>query len=312
MTLSSVLSFGQKEKNVKPIRADVLEMLEKRDYTLEATSLSQGYSEFFVKHDYYLQIRGGAAKAFLPYYTNNPEMPLDGGPGRGGLNFTAIIEDYTAKYDRKGVLIINFIGKLMDEAGDYCIRVFPDGSSVFSIFFNRYPTIEYTGKVKTKKADDLAYAKQNMSKKDIEKENKKLAKEKSKFPDFDPLKLDAILSNMYKVEIDNVEFFNGDGETRDLTDGYYMDFKGNDCECVFPVAKGEETIKGNPFPITPVKLERELDENKNMKITFEHRANSSVFSFTEIITPKNEVTIILKSVLGKETIFKGRIVEKVE
>lgn len=316
MTLSSVISYAQKNKKVEPIRSDVLKMLESRDYTIHATALPIGFAEYFDSQFFYLKIRGPYAETFLPYYTGNSEKPLDGGYGMG-LDFTALIENYTANYDRKGTLVIHFDGKLANETGQYIISIFPDGSSNFSISFNRFPQIEYIGRVVTSKAADLAYDKAHMSKSEIAKEKKKLEKEKSKFKEFNTATIDSIFANKYNIEINKVKSPHLE-EEREAMEGCYLKFEADTCACTLPIVvdtknpdvqDGRLITKSNPFELTVSNMTKVRTKDKNLEINFEYRASSNILRFKLIISPEEDVTMTLQPMFGDPTVFKGKIVK---
>lgn len=71
-------------------------------------------------------------------------IPYGGGDG---LNFKAVLKEYSMKMDKKGNAVIEFIARNPEDRYEYRIKVFPNGSASIDVNMQNRQSISFQGEL---------------------------------------------------------------------------------------------------------------------------------------------------------------------
>ncbi|MDR2473718.1 MAG: DUF4251 domain-containing protein [Tannerella sp.] len=136
-------------KNIAVTRSLVIQIIQSRDYTVEADYMSPMRSEGarHLSASYSLAIHGDTLVSYLPYYGEAfGNIPYGGG---NGLNFTAEILEYNCSFDDKGTALIEIKVRNENINYKYLTQIFGNGNASISINSDNRQPISFRGKLKT-------------------------------------------------------------------------------------------------------------------------------------------------------------------
>ncbi|MDR1602576.1 MAG: DUF4251 domain-containing protein [Tannerella sp.] len=124
----------------------VKQQLESRRYTIDVDRMlpMQGPSQHLTTN-YGLTIKGDTVISYLPYFGRAYSVPYGGGKG---LNFEALISDYSLVFDAKGVAKISFRTRSEDDLYLYEAEVFNNGKTTLRVTSNNRQGISFYGQLK--------------------------------------------------------------------------------------------------------------------------------------------------------------------
>ena len=93
---------------------------------------------------YSLEIRNDSVISYLPYYGRAYSIPYGGGDG---LNFKAVLKEYSMKMDKKGNAVIEFIARNPEDRYEYRVKVFPNGSASIDVNMQNRQSISFQGEL---------------------------------------------------------------------------------------------------------------------------------------------------------------------
>ena len=93
---------------------------------------------------YSLEIRNDSVISYLPYYGRAYSIPYGGGDG---LNFKAVLKEYSMEMDKKGNAVIEFIARNPEDRYEYRVKVFPNGSASIDVNMQNRQSISFQGEL---------------------------------------------------------------------------------------------------------------------------------------------------------------------
>ena len=105
-TLSAQQSKKEKKEQKKEA---VMKLIESENYKIDVnTAMPMRGRSIPLTSSYSLTIRNDSVISYLPYYGRAYSIPYGGGDG---LNFKAVLKEYSMEMDKKGNAVIEFIPK---------------------------------------------------------------------------------------------------------------------------------------------------------------------------------------------------------
>ncbi len=97
-----------------------------------------------VTGDYSLEVRGDSLLSYLPYFGRAYLVPYGGGKG---LNFTGIIEKYSASRNAKGAYEIAIGLSNEEDTYYYMLEIFDNGNATIDVTAKQREPISYSGQM---------------------------------------------------------------------------------------------------------------------------------------------------------------------
>ena len=96
-----------------------------------------------VTSDFTLQMKGDTLVSYLPYFGRAYNVPYTGGKG---LNFTALVEDYTQlRNDKKELTQVSFVCRNDEDHYRYVLNIYDNGEVDINLTSRNRERISYNG-----------------------------------------------------------------------------------------------------------------------------------------------------------------------
>ena len=139
------LSAQSKKEKKEQKKEAVKKLIESENYKIDVNTamLMRGRS-IPLTSSYSLEIRNDSVISYLPYYGRAYSIPYGGGDG---LNFKAVLKEYSMKMDKKGNAVIEFIARNPEDRYEYRVKVFPNGSASIDVNMQNRQSISFQGEL---------------------------------------------------------------------------------------------------------------------------------------------------------------------
>ena len=129
-----------KEKTAQKKEA-VNKLIESENYKIDVnTAMPRRGRSIPLTSSYSLEIRNDSVISYLPYYGRAYSIPYGGGDG---LNFKAVLKEYSMEMDKKGNAVIEFIARNPEDRYEYRVKVFPNGSASIDVNMQNRQSISF-------------------------------------------------------------------------------------------------------------------------------------------------------------------------
>jgi len=95
-----------------------------------------------VTSDYSLEVKGDTLVSYLPYFGRAYNVPYGGGKG---LNFTALISEYSSEKNRHGATVVTIKVKNDEDVYSYLLEIYDNGSTTINLMARERESINYSG-----------------------------------------------------------------------------------------------------------------------------------------------------------------------
>ena len=138
----SLYAQSKKEKKEQKKEA-VKKLIESENYKIDVnTAMPMRGRSIPLTSSYSLEIRNDSVISYLPYYGRAYSIPYGGGDG---LNFKAVLKEYSMEMDKKGNAVIEFIARNPEDRYEYRVKVFPNGSASIDVNMQNRQSISFQG-----------------------------------------------------------------------------------------------------------------------------------------------------------------------
>ena len=139
------LSAQSKKEKKEQKKEAVKKLIESENYKIDVnTAMPMRGLSIPLTSSYSLEIRNDSVISYLPYYGRAYSIPYGGGDG---LNFKAVLKEYSMKMDKKGNAVIEFIARNPEDRYEYRIKVFPNGSASIDVNMQNRQSISFQGEL---------------------------------------------------------------------------------------------------------------------------------------------------------------------
>ena len=139
------LSAQSKKEKKEQKKEAVKKLIESENYKIDVnTAMPMRGRSIPLTSLYSLEIRNDSVISYLPYYGRAYSIPYGGGDG---LNFKAVLKEYSMKMDKKGNAVIEFIARNPEDRYEYRVKVFPNGSASIDVNMQNRQSISFQGEL---------------------------------------------------------------------------------------------------------------------------------------------------------------------
>ena len=139
------LSAQSKQEKKELKKEAVKKLIASENYKIDVrTAMPMRGRSIPLTSSYSLEIRNDSVISYLPYYGRAYSIPYGGGDG---LNFKAVLKEYSMKMDKKGNAVIEFIARNPEDRYEYRIKVFPNGSASIDVNMQNRQSISFQGEL---------------------------------------------------------------------------------------------------------------------------------------------------------------------
>ena len=139
------LSAQSKKEKKEQKKEAVKKLIESENYKIDVnTAMPMRGRSTPLTSSYSLEIRNDSVISYLPYYGRAYSIPYGGGDG---LNFKAVLKEYSMKMDKKGNAVIEFIARNPEDRYEYRVKVFPNGSASIDVNMQNRQSISFQGEL---------------------------------------------------------------------------------------------------------------------------------------------------------------------
>ena len=139
------LSAQSKKEKKEQKKEAVKKLIESENYKIDVnTDMPMRGRSIPLTSSYSLEIRNDSVISYLPYYGRAYSIPYGGGDG---LNFKAVLKEYSMKMDKKGNAVIEFIARNPEDRYEYRVKVFPNGSASIDVNMQNRQSISFQGEL---------------------------------------------------------------------------------------------------------------------------------------------------------------------
>ena len=139
------LSAQSKKEKKEQKKEAVKKLIESENYKIDVnTAMPMRGHSIPLTSSYSLEIRNDSVISYLPYYGRAYSIPYGGGDG---LNFKAVLKEYSMKMDKKGNAVIEFIARNPEDRYEYRVKVFPNGSASIDVNMQNRQSISFQGEL---------------------------------------------------------------------------------------------------------------------------------------------------------------------
>ena len=139
------LSAQSKKEKKEQKKEAVKKLIESENYKIDVnTAMPMCGRSVPLTSSYSLEIRNDSVISYLPYYGRAYSIPYGGGDG---LNFKAVLKEYSMKMDKKGNAVIEFIARNPEDRYEYRVKVFPNGSASIDVNMQNRQSISFQGEL---------------------------------------------------------------------------------------------------------------------------------------------------------------------
>ena len=139
------LSAQSKKEKKAQKKETVKKLIESENYKIDVnTAMPMRGRSVHLTSSYSLEIRNDSVISYLPYYGRAYSIPYGGGDG---LNFKAVLKEYSMEMDKKGNAVIEFIARNPEDRYEYRVKVFPNGSASIDVNMQNRQSISFQGEL---------------------------------------------------------------------------------------------------------------------------------------------------------------------
>ena len=139
------LSAQSKKEKKEQKKEAVKKLIESENYKIDVnTAMPMRGRSIPLTSLFSLEIRNDSVISYLPYYGRAYSIPYGGGDG---LNFKAVLKEYSMKMDKKGNAVIEFIARNPEDRYEYRVKVFPNGSASIDVNMQNRQSISFQGEL---------------------------------------------------------------------------------------------------------------------------------------------------------------------
>ena len=139
------LSAQSKKEKKEQKKEAVKKLIESENYKIDVNAaMPMRGRSIPLTSSYSLEIRNDSVISYLPYYGRAYSIPYGGGDG---LNFKAVLKEYSMKMDKKGNAVIEFIARNPEDRYEYRVKVFPNGSASIDVNMQNRQSISFQGEL---------------------------------------------------------------------------------------------------------------------------------------------------------------------
>ena len=139
------LSAQSKKEKKEQKKEAVKKLIGSENYKIDVnTAMPMRGRSIPLTSSYSLEIRNDSVISYLPYYGRAYSIPYGGGDG---LNFKAVLKEYSMEMDKKGNAVIKFIARNPEDRYEYRVKVFPNGSVSIDVNMQNRQSISFQGEL---------------------------------------------------------------------------------------------------------------------------------------------------------------------
>lgn len=139
------LSAQSKKEKKEQKKEAVKKLIESENYKIDVnTAMPMRGRSIPLTSSHSLEIRNDSVISYLPYYGRAYSIPYGGGDG---LNFKAVLKEYSMEMDKKGNAVIEFIARNPEDRYEYRVKVFPNGSASIDVNMQNRQSISFQGEL---------------------------------------------------------------------------------------------------------------------------------------------------------------------
>ena len=139
------LSAQSKKEKKEQKKEAVKKLIESENYKIDVNAaMPMRGRSIPLTSSYSLEIRNDSVISYLPYYGRAYSIPYGGGDG---LNFKAVLKEYSMEMDKKGNAVIEFIARNPEDRYEYRVKVFPNGSASIDVNMQNRQSISFQGEL---------------------------------------------------------------------------------------------------------------------------------------------------------------------
>ena len=139
------LSAQSKKEKKEQKKEAGMKLIESENYKIDVNpAMPMRGRSIPLTSSYSLEIRNDSVISYLPYYGRAYSIPYGGGDG---LNFKAVLKEYSMKMDKKGNAVIEFIARNPEDRYEYRVKVFPNGSASIDVNMQNRQSISFQGEL---------------------------------------------------------------------------------------------------------------------------------------------------------------------
>ena len=139
------LSAQSKKEKKEQKKEAVKKLIESENYKIDVPpAMPMRGRSIPLTSSYSLEIRNDSVISYLPYYGRAYSIPYGGGDG---LNFKAVLKEYSMEMDKKGNAVIEFIARNPEDRYEYRVKVFPNGSASIDVNMQNRQSISFQGEL---------------------------------------------------------------------------------------------------------------------------------------------------------------------
>ena len=139
------LSAQSKQEKKEQKKEAVKKLIASENYKIDVnTAMPMRGRSIPLTSSYSLEIRTASVISYLPYYGRAYSIPYGGGDG---LNFKAVLKEYSMVMDKKGNAVIEFIARNPEDRYEYRVKVFPNGSASIDVNMQNRQSISFQGEL---------------------------------------------------------------------------------------------------------------------------------------------------------------------
>ena len=142
--IPTLFAQSKKEKEAQK-KAIVRELIVSENYKINVnTALPMRGRTIPLTSRYTLEIRNDSIISYLPYYGRAYSVPYGGGDG---LNFKAVIKEYTMDMDKKNRARIKFKARSPEDLYEYNVTIFDNGTANIDVTMQNRQGISFIGEL---------------------------------------------------------------------------------------------------------------------------------------------------------------------
>ena len=139
------LSAQSKQEKKEQKKEAVKKLIASENYKIDVrTAMPMRGRSIPLTSSYSLEIRNDSVISYLPYYGRAYSIPYGGGDG---LNFKAVLKEYSMEMDKKGNAVIELIARNPEDRYEYRVKVFPNGSASIDVNMQNRQSISFQGEL---------------------------------------------------------------------------------------------------------------------------------------------------------------------
>ena len=139
------LSAQSKKEKKEQKKEAVKKLIESENYKIDVNT---AHADARTLHPFDIFLLTGNQKRFSHFLSallwTGYSIPYGGGDG---LNFKAVLKEYSMEMDKKGNAVIEFIARNPEDRYEYRVKVFPNGSASIDVNMQNRQSISFQGEL---------------------------------------------------------------------------------------------------------------------------------------------------------------------